>query len=240
MPGAIDIEPNQRDEIIRDVIIRDNTITSNNGGVGAISVVLYYKDFLTMPGQITIENNRIQNSKFGLTVLWQGGAATEQTQSLDTVIRHNVIKEVEGPMKLDGIAGVTVDDNEFSGSRSEVLVGYSFGASGLHFTNNRFERIGSNSTQGVTLCGPLTDLVFEKNRFIDLGSGQQPGSAIYFARGAVTNVSFTGNTFSSPSRVTQIAIRTANGVSLRPETNTWKGNVLQDGVQRGTFKHRAE
>jgi len=213
---------------------------SINSFIGAISVVLYYKDFLTMPGQITIENNRIQNSKFGLTVLWQGGAAAEQTQSLDTVIRHNVIKEVEGPMKLDGIAGVTVDDNEFSSSRSEVLVGYSFGASGLHLTNNRFERMGSNSTQGVTLCGPLTDLVFEKNRFIDLGSGRQPGSAIYFARGAVTNVSFTGNTFSSPSRVTQIAIRTANGVSLRPETNIWKENVLRDGVRQGTFKHRVE
>jgi hypothetical protein len=240
MPGAIDIEPNERDEIVRDVMIRDNAITGNNGGVGSISVVLYYKDFLTMPGHITIENNRIQDSKHGITILWQGGAATKQTPPLEMIIRHNALKGVDGPMQLDGIAGVTVDDNDFSSSRSEVLVGYSFGASGLHFTNNRFERIGSNSTQGITLCGPLTDLVLEKNRFIDLGSGRQPGSAIYFARGAVTNVSFTGNTFSSPSRVTPNAIRTANGVSLRPETNIWKENVLRDGVRQGTFKHRAE
>jgi hypothetical protein len=240
MPGAIDIEPNERDEIVRDVMIRDNAITGNNGGVGSISVVLYYKDFLTMPGHITIENNRIQDSKHGITVLWQGGAATEQTPPLEMIIRHNFLKEVDGPMQLDGIAGVTVDNNDFSGSRSEVMVGYGLGASNLHFINNRFERIGRNSTQGITLCGPLTDLVFDKNRFIDLGSGRQPGSAIYFARGAVTNVFFTGNTFSSPSRVTKIAIRTANGASLRPETNTWKGNDLQDGVRQGTFAHHVE
>jgi len=240
MPGAIDIEPNERDEIVRDVMIRDNAITGNNGGVGSISVVLYYKDFLTMPGHITIENNRIQDSKHGITILWQGGAATKQTPPLEMIIRHNFLKEVDGPLQLDGIAGVTVDDNDFSGSRSEVMVGYGLGASSLHFIKNRFERIGSNSTQGITLCGPLTDLVFEKNSFIDLGSGRQQGSAIYFARGAATNVSFTGNTFSSPSRVTQNAIRTANGVSLRRETNTWKGNVLQDGVRQGTFAHRVE
>jgi polygalacturonase len=240
MPGAIDIEPNERDEIVRDVIIRDNTITENKGGVGSISVVLYYKDFLTMPGHITIENNRIQDSKHGITVLWQGGAATKQTPSLEMIIRHNFLKEIDGPMQLDGIAGVTVDDNDFSGSRSEVMVGYDLGASGLHFINNRFERIGSNSAQGITLCGPLTDLVFEKNKFIDIGSGRQQGSAIYFARGAATNVSFTGNTFSSPSRVTQNAIRTANGASLRRETNIWKENVLQDGVRQGTFAHRVE
>jgi hypothetical protein len=240
MPGAIDLEPNQRDEIIRDVAIRNNTITGSNGGAGAISVVLNFKDFITSPGKITIEHNQIQSSRNGIAVLWRGGMTTEWAQSLDTVIRNNVIKEVDHPMTLDGVAGITVDHNEFSASRSELQIGCSFGAFGVHFTNNRFERIGGNSVHGITLCGPAADLVFDKNAFTNLGSGQKDGSAIYFARGAATNVTFTANTFSSPAHVTRVAIRTASGVSLRGKTNTWTGNILQDRIQQGTFPHRRE
>jgi hypothetical protein len=240
MPGAIDLEPNQRDEIIRDIVIRNNTITRSNGGAGAISVVLNFKDFVMGPGKITIEHNQIQSSKNGIAILWRGGMTTEQTPPLDTVIRNNVIKEVDRPMTLDGVAGITVDDNDFSGSPSELQLGCTFGAFGVHFTNNRFERIGGNSAHGITVCGPAADLVFEKNAFTNLGSGQKDGSAIYFARGAATNVTFTANTFSSPAHVTQVAIRAASGASLRAETNTWTGNILQDRIQQGTFPHRRE
>lgn len=240
MPGAIDLEPNQRDETIRDVTVRDNTISRCNGGGGAISVILNFKDFVTPPGRIAIEHNQIQGSKSGVAVQWNGGMATEQTQSLDTVIRNNVIREVDRPMTLDGVAGITVDGNEFFASRSELQIGCSLGAFGVHFTNNRFERIGSNSQNGITLCGPAADLVFEKNTFTNLGSGQKDVSAIYFARGTTQNVTFAANTFSSPAHVTQVAVRVASGASLKAETNTWTANVLQDRIQKGKFPHRRE
>jgi hypothetical protein len=237
MPGAIDVEPDEKNESIRDVAIEDNTITGNNGGVGAISIVLNLKDFLITPGHITVENNRVESSKNGITILWRGGPTTPQTQSLDTFIRHNVVKEVGRPMTLDGTVGITVENNDISDSRSELQIGCGFGAVGLHFKNNLLYRVGSNSAHGITLCGPLSDLVFERNGFSDLGSGQRGGSAIYFARGVATNVTFSANTFSSPNHVTQVAIRAASGASFWDGTTSWTGNVLHDRIQPGSFVH---
>lgn len=237
MPGAIDVEPDQKSEIIRDVAMRDNTITGNHGGVGAISIVLNLKDFLVAPGHITVENNRIESSKNGITILWRDGPITQQTQSLDTLVRHNVVKEIGRPMILDGTVGITVDNNDISDSRSELQIGCGFGAVGVQFKNNRLHRVGRNSAYGIMLCGPLSDLVFDRNCFADLGSGQTVGSAIYFARGAARNVTFSANTFSSPSHVTQVAIRAATGASFCCGTTAWTGNVLRNRIRPGSFPH---
>jgi hypothetical protein len=240
MPGAIDIEPNQRDETIRDIIIADNTIEEGNSGLGAISIVLNYKDFVTSPGQIRIENNRIQHAKTGIRVSWGGGPATSLTHPLDIYVQHNVVADVERPMTLEGVAGVTVNDNQFSDSKYEFQLGTALGVHGVHFTNNRFEHLGRTQPFGFTVYGQIEDLLFEKNLFIDIGSGQKGGSAIIFVRGAITNVRFTDNIFSSPASVTRAAIRIERAVSSKTETNTWTGNVLQDGIERGAFPHRPE
>jgi Pectate lyase superfamily protein len=237
MPGAIDIEPDEKNQSVRDIVIKDNTITGNKGGVGAISIVLNLKDFLITPGHITVENNRIENSKRGIMILWRGGPATQQTQSLDTVIRHNVVKDVDRPMTLDGGVGITVDNNDISDSRSELQIGCGFGAVDLRFQNNRFYRVGSKSAHGIMICGPLSDLVFERNDFADLGSGQRGGSAIYFGRGAATNVTFVANTFSSPNHITHVAVLAAYSASCCGGTAAWTGNVLHDRIQPGSFRH---
>ena len=229
MPGAIDIEPNQTNEVIRGVMIRNNTITGNNGGVGAISVALNLRDFLETPNQIVIEDNHIENSKWGITVVWRGEPVTSSTPSLNSVIRNNVVRGVDRPLTLDGAVGFTVDENEFSDSRIDVQLGCRFGASGLHFIHNRFQRVGSIVLQGITMCGPISDVVFERNGFTDVGSAEKEGSAIYVAKGAATNVRFTANTFSSQARAAKTTIRSERGAaSIERETFIWKENVLQN------------
>lgn len=236
MPGAIDIEPNQTNEVIRGVMIRNNTITGNNGGVGAISVALNLRDFLETPNQIVIEDNHIENSKYGITMLWRGAPLTGSTPSLNSVIRNNVVRGVDRPLTLDGTVGITVDENEFSDSRVDVQLGCGFGATGLHFIHNRFQRIGSIVLQGITMCGPISDVVFERNGFTDLGSAEKEGSAIYVARGTATNVRFTANTFSSQVRAAKTTIRLERGAaSIERETFIWKENVLQNVRHPGSM-----
>lgn len=236
MPGAIDIEPNQTNEVIRGVMIRNNTITGNNGGVGAISVALNLRDFSEAPNQIVIEDNHIENSKNGITMLWKGAPLTGSRPSLNSVIRNNVVRGVDRPMTLDGTVGITVDENEFSDSRMEIQLGCSFGATGLHFIHNRFQRIGSNSLQGITMCGPMSDVVFERNEFADLGSPEKEGSAIYVRRGTATNVRFTANTFSSRARAGKTTIRAERGTaSIERETFVWQENVLQNVKHPGSM-----
>jgi hypothetical protein len=237
MPGAIDIEPNQLDEITQDIVIRKNTIKNNHGNAGAICAVITMEHFHGA-GQILIENNRIQDATNGIMVLWRGDeAATARLDSPQAVIRGNILKAIDRPLILDGAAGMAIVGNEILGSRLEAQIGFSFGARSVSFVENRFDRIGTDSGHGLVLFGPVASVNFERNSFGDVGSKKRGGSAIYFARGSVKNVTISGNIFASPNHQTEAAIRSASTVSLSHETNIWTTNTLRDGIQAGTFPH---
>jgi hypothetical protein len=237
MPGAIDIEPDQLDEIAQDIVIRKNTITNNHGNGGAICAVITMEHFRGA-AQILIENNRIQDATNGIMVLWRGDdAATARPDSPQAVIRGNIIKEIDRPFVLDGAAGMGIIGNEILGSRLEAQIGFHFGVRSISFVENRFDLIGTDSGQGVVLFGPVASVNFERNSFGDVGSTQRGGSAIYFARGSVKDVTISGNIFAAPNHRTEAAIRSAASVSLGPETNIWTTNTLRDEVQAGTFPH---
>src|SRR5262249_21988988 len=125
----------------------------------------------------------------------------------------------------------------FSESQMDLTVGCGFGAFNVHFTDNSFATMGGISGHGITLCGPLDVLDFTGNTFADLGSSAGTRSAIHFASGPSSNIAFIGNTFSSPSGQTLFAVTTASGVSFAAETNTWRENTLNDGIQLGAFPH---
>jgi hypothetical protein len=236
MPGAVDLEPNQQDEIVKDLAVTNNNI--NGSKSGAISVSLGFKDFLREPGHILIENNQVQNAKIGVSVFWSG-QVTSGTPSLDILIWGNVVSSVDHALLLNGVSGVTVAHNYFSDSPMDIELGCSLGAANVRFGSNRFARIGSVPGQGVLLCGPLETITFEGNTFSDLGSPTESGSAVRFAGGSVVNINYTKNEFSSPNQVTRVVFGATSSVSFLPETNTWNGNLLHDGIQMGVFPHGA-
>ena len=67
MPGPSNIEPNRLDETVRNIIIRNNTITATNGAAG-ISISLRPGVFTKPPGQITLESNSIEDAKIGISI----------------------------------------------------------------------------------------------------------------------------------------------------------------------------
>ena len=234
MPGAIDLEPNQSDEIIRDVILDENDIADSHGVTGGISISL--RDASQAMRHILIENNTIQNSRTGILVLRQSPAANTLALSLGILIWGNVIRQTDHPMMLDGAVGIAVLNNQFTASRLELVVGCSFGTSGLRFISNHFEGIGFGSSSGIDACGPVSPLSFTNNEFVNLG-GQAGSSAVSFESGTIADVEFIGNLFSSPGGMTQTAISTGAGVSFLADSNIWNGNVLENGIQMGNFPH---
>ena len=232
MPGGIDLEPDWSDEILSDVALRNNVIKS--GGAAGISIVITRSEFDTPPSEMLVEGNQIQNTRTGVLVQWRtappsGGSAPQ------AIIRSNSVTNAQRALVLDGTAGFLVENNELLGSRRAVQLGLHFGISNLHFAGNRLSDIGNDSGHGIVVFGPIEKSVFDGNIFIDLGSTQGDGSAIYFARGSVNGVSFTGNTFSSPSHRTKTATASAFTTRLTSRNNLWKGNVLNDGISSGVL-----
>ncbi len=236
MPGAIDLEPNQPVEIIRDVSLRNNVVTSSRGA--GIAVVIRPEGFHQSPSRILIENNRIQNTAKGILVLWKGNESGPKTSPARVVIRRNQITNADQALILDGAAGFIADENDISVSRQGVQLGAHFGISNMHIGRNRLAHLGVDSGHGIMLFGPVTAVIFEGNSFEDLGSQESDGSAIYFARGSAKDVKFVGNTFSSPGHQTRIAIGSASLVAFTPDSIAWASNILKDGVTAGTFPHR--
>ncbi len=238
MPGAIDIEPDHRDEIVRDITIRKNTINDGHGNPGGLVISLNYKNFCEMPARITVEKNHIQNVNVGITLVWLGAPAKAESPGLRSVVRHNVVKQVDRGFILNGVEGLTVEDNDFSATRNGGQIGVDLGAANVTFRKNNFKGLGTESGSGVMLYGPVTNVSFEGNDFTDLGSGTKQGSAIYFARGVTREIRFTSNRFSSPQHLMRSAIDADESVSFNADTNTWRQNVLNDGIKPGTFPHQ--
>jgi len=237
MPGAIDVEPNTRRQVIHDVAITNNVVTGNGGGIAAITVGLNFKDFVQLPNRILIGGNQIQSAGTGIAILWQGDPPTRKTPALDVLIWRNFVTDTDHALRLNGTAGVTVMGNAFAGNRQDMQVGQTLGAADVHFRNNQFVDMGASSGHGITVFGPASIVEFTENAFTDLGSPGSNASAVHFAGGPVENIRYVGNTFTSPNGITRFAVSATNSVSFFEATNEWMGNRLRDGIQLGSFPH---
>ena len=232
MPGPIDIEPNRLDEIVQNIVIRNNMIMGTNGA-GAISVAIREGVFQRPPGHILLEGNSIEHAKIGIRILRSFTAST-QGQSLALNIRSNIVRETGSPLLIDGSSGITVANNVFSDSPSSVAIGCN-SKSDFSFEGNRFERIGSKSGTGIQICGQLSGIGLHENVFIDTGSTSADSSAIFFSSGVMNGVSIVDNTFSSPHRMTRTAVRLAKTAKFGNSKLVWAGNILNNGIQAEAF-----
>jgi hypothetical protein len=229
MPGPIDIEPNRLDEVIQNIIVRNNTIKGTNGA-GAISVAIRAGVFQQPPRHILLEGNFIEHAKIGIRIVKSYTAST-QGERLGINIRGNTLRGTGHPLLIDGSSGIAVTNNLFSDSPSSVEIGCN-SRSDFSFTGNRLERIGFESGSGVQLCGQLSSVSFQANTFIDTGSKATDSSAIYFISGVMNGVSIVDNTFSSPHHLTRIAMRLAKTSKFGAINLIWAGNILNDDIQR--------
>lgn len=236
MPGPIDIEPNELNDVVQNIILRHNVIKGTNG-VGGISIALRAGDFLESLGPILIEKNYIDGAKIGLDIIKSHGTNSETATPLGLTIRRNTVTGSDRPLWMDGISDAVVEQNEFSDSPVAIGIGCSV-LSKIRFQHNTITRVGSKSDTGVYLCGNLTSIVFNGNKFIDTGSVAQGSSAVLFTKATVDGVNFLRNTFSSPHHLTHFAVYSTASAVLHGATPNWVGNILNDNVQLGDFPKR--
>jgi hypothetical protein len=229
MPGPIDIEPNQLDEIIENIIVRNNTIRRTNGGAG-VSVSLRTGAFQRSPVFITLENNSIQQAKIGILIL-RSAMRRAKGQPPGVSVRNNIVQGTVSPLLIDGSSSITVSGNVFSDSTGSVGIGCA-SRSGISFTGNVLKKVGSQSGSGIQLCGQLSSINFQHNTFSDTGSAANESSAIYITSGVMNGISFLDNTFSSPLHITRIALRLGGTARVVDTKLVWAGNILNDGIQR--------
>lgn len=234
MPGSIDIEPNHPYEIIDGIVIRDNTIEDTTGHVGAISVVLGFKNFAFSPSGVVIDHNLIDQTINGVFVRWSG-LASDAPAPLQMSIQNNTIRHAQHGIVLDGVAGVEVTRNVVHVASREVLIGQEFGARDLTFRSNQFIQVGTGGGKGMVINGLVANITFERNLFVDVGAGRAAGVVTYFAQGSSSDIHFIQNTYRSPQRITRLAVDSASGFLFNPTSNIWQDNVLMDGIQAGTF-----
>lgn len=181
-----------------------------------------------------LEGNSIEHAKIGIQIT-RSYTASRQGQTFAIDVRRNTVRGTGRPFLTDGSSGITVANNVFSDSPSSVGIGCN-SRSDFSFTENRIERIGSESGSGIQICGQLSSVQFRGNIFIDTGSTAADSSAIFFISGVMNGVSIVDNTFSSPHHVTRTAMRLAKTAKFGDSKLIWAGNILNDGIQRDALQ----
>ena len=95
MPGAIDIEANNRAYTVDNIKIKNNIIYGCKGGVGSIGIVSNEKE--APANHITISNNTIYKSEIGIGIIINSRNATSFF-----VIADNVMQECKSPIVFGG------------------------------------------------------------------------------------------------------------------------------------------
>ncbi len=155
MPGAIDIEPNgDKFHRIKNITIRNNSISKCTGGVAAISVFLPVHGYDEPPRNIRIVGNRIDGNftTNGISIRAAGDVRNDEA-SLDAEVLGNIVTKSLVPLTIGGVSGVVVHGNTFDTSAYAALVAHpSHGrCADITLTKNTFVKLGQRGMQGVRI-----------------------------------------------------------------------------------------
>ena len=232
MPGAIDIEPNRSDEVIRDIVVRNNTVQHTNG-TAAFSLALLGRGSPACCTHVIFEGNYVEHANVGIFVAIR--SAQPKLTQLDLVIRNNMIRSVTQPLTISDFSGwIHLAGNHFSDGPAGAAVACR-SACRISFAQNDFLRVGSESSGGILLSGKLSSVDFRNNSFTDAGPSRKQGGAIYFASVPINKLEVVRNKFASPNHVTHSAVGAASDAKFTGDRVIWTGDILEDGIQAGVL-----
>lgn len=232
MPGAIDFEPNQIYEILKNCEVTNNTFKNCSGNVGTVGVALIGKAFTTTPKNFLFTNNIFDSCTQAVVAFYdlKTGGKTPADEDNNFIFSNNEIFNCASIGLIWGCKGGKIENNIFSDVTSNLLIGINTTADAkslfIDVKNNQFTNCAT--TNGNTIYTFTSDYVsIEGNLFNDCGSGN-PGSsnAIDFGTGTSSYVNVNSNKFVSPNGNTIIAVQKEAGHTFTPETNQFYGNYI--------------
>lgn len=230
MPGAIDIEPDNTFNVIRDIRIVENHFRDCSGTNGNISLSLADLVYTTQPSGILIEGNDIDGGSsylsHGLFLRHVNAAALARNHSIRVV--GNRITRVQRPFWIDGVRMVDITDNDVTDTQVGATIGVDYPNMSMLFKNNLLQQISnSNAGNGVAIAwGGATWLDIIGNTFADVGKANgTSGIAMDFNNGTSSYVSVLNNRIQNGAALTTVFIQKEGPHTFTPATNRWDGNT---------------
>jgi hypothetical protein len=246
MPGAIDLEPDQNFNIVRNITIRKNTFDDIGGNVGMISLVLSIpQNAMIVPSEnILIENNQGKNltvNSRAITVLQRN--SQEPNVANNIMIRNNrVIDSLTGGIGIFGVKGVMIEGNYFSNLKYPNYIGYDGSPTwDVSLINNMFKDMGTSNGEGINIY-TTNRLTIANNTFDNIGKEDNTfGVSLQFipsetgTPGQGSVIKILNNLFKSSGRTTY-GIKNSGYIFTDPSRNEFKGNKFI-GVTGNDFQY---
>ncbi|OHB73510.1 MAG: hypothetical protein A2W17_09115 [Planctomycetes bacterium RBG_16_41_13] len=234
MPGAIDVEPDSKHNIVRNIKIAENRF-ENIGGHNIIQISITFKfGKLDTPIQnIEIVKNIIEGDKGANGIyIGQPQFAEKNTPSNNILIHDNVVKNTNRSFMLFGFKNVSMFNNLFDECNNAPYISYSesnINVMDMHIIANTFKNLSQDDGLGVSIFG-VHNITFKDNTFENIGKVDGTyGNALYFRRhgGAADYVAIENNIFRGNN--TKVAVQREKGNVTYPEHNRIKDNTCVCG-----------
>lgn len=228
-PGAIDFEPNQTYEILRNCTVTNNTFKNCLGNVATVSITLIGKAFTTRPKNFLVSNNIIDSciNSFCYYDLKTGGK-TITDEDDNFIFSNNQVTNCGSIGFVWGCKTGKITNNVFSSPVGGMSIGFNavaYKSLYIDVTNNKFMNCASSNCV-YTFWADYVDII--GNLFSDCGTGNPGASnAMDFGSNSTSSyVRINNNTFVSPLGKTAVAIQVEATHTLSPSTNQFYENYV--------------
>lgn len=242
MPGAIDFEPDNVFNVVRNATINACEFENVGGNAGAVALV--FAATIPLPVGISITNNffndHIHSGSEIFIIVNRTIAAGDEDMAV--LIAGNAGSNGNTAIYIDDAKGIRLADNVW---RDYATYGFLLGSSGVPTDvaiSDRFIRCGNNpsfpygavvrNADGLRLTG---------TEFIDCGNGIGDACALYFVDGGTTgasdNVDLRGAKVQSPAGNTNYAVLKTGSHAFTPANNRQRG--FDAGGLPNSFEARA-
>lgn len=234
MPGAIDIEPDNKYNVVKNIKIAENKF-ENIGGHTVIQLTIIFKlgQLSNAIQNIEIVNNIIVGNKsIDGIFIGQPQFADNNTLPNNILIYGNVVKNTNRPFIIFGFKNVIMSNNTFDGCDNAPCISYSepnINIVDMKIVTNTFKNLSMNDGLGISIFG-VHNISFKDNIFDNIGKVDGTyGNALYFRRhgGAADHVTLENNVFKGNN--TKVAVQREKGNVTYPEHNRIKDNTCLCG-----------
>lgn len=226
MPGAIDVEPNNAYNIVRNIKVYNNTFYNIGGNVAIVGIVVAPGLAISPVTNIVIRDNNFRDSSSPNNVfVGVGYAPTNTSISNGIVIANNYGYNCGQPVFIRTGKGILIEGNTFENSRGGLRLGYLVSnmpesyMQDVIIQNNNFMTLGGTENKGGIIIFKCDRLKILNNIFNDCGTGISSSYAIEFNEGFSSYVHIIGNTIMTPTGRTLRAIIKETQHTLNPSTN---------------------
>lgn len=234
MPGAIDFEPDNKFNIVRNIKIVQNSF-KKIGGFGMIIITIEPRigKLNTTVENITIAQNVLEDDQ-NITGIYIGQQqfANDESPSNNILINNNVVRNTDRPFWILGVRDVRILDNTFEESKNGALLAFypkpitTISVKDVKFSGNIFRNLSKDDGLGIVIYN-ADNIEFKNNTFDNIGkSNGTLGYALYFRKSSqsVDNVSILDNIFKGNN--TTIPVQQEDGNISYREHNRVRGNTF--------------